>query len=115
MILYTVEKLNKRNVISKILEIPKTQKRAFWAREMKMLNALMEEFKDKTFWQKVNFTKKYDSLAYFISPYGKKYLRRKYNEYNYKIPSTQKPKLGEKQGEDKKITKTKQTVRDYFK
>ena len=75
-----MQKFNKREVISKILEIPKTQKRPFWAREMKMLNTLIEEFNDKEFWQKVNFNKKYDSLAYFISPYGKKYLRRKFNE-----------------------------------
>lgn len=109
-----MQKFNKREVISKILEIPKTQKRPFWAREMKMLNTLIEEFNDKEFWQKVNFNKKYDSLAYFISPYGKKYLRRKFNEYNYKIPVTPKAQLGNKVGKDKKIKRNKTTIRDHL-
>ena len=97
------------------MEVPKTQKRMFWAREMKMLNTLMAEFEDESFWQKVNFTKKYDSLAYFISYYGKKYLRRKFNEYNYKIPIQTKVKLGSKVGADKNIERRKTTIRDYLK
>ena len=67
-----VKKFKKRDVISRLIEIPKTQKRPFWAREMKMLNSLMEEFPNQEFWQKVRFTKKYDSLAYFLSEIFKK-------------------------------------------
>ena len=109
-----VQKFKKRDVIERLIEVPKTQKRPFWAREMKMLNTLMEEFTDQTFWQKVNFQKKYDSLAYFISHFGKKTLRKKYNEYNYKIPLQEKIKLGDKVGEDKKFKKKNKTVRDFF-
>ena len=79
-----------------------------------MLNSLLEQFPDLSFWSKVKFNQMYDSLAYFIHPYGKKYLITKYNEYNYKIPKAKKIKLGEKIGEDKKIKKTKQTVRDFL-
>ena len=79
-----------------------------------MLNTLMEEFKEYSFWEKVNFIKKYDSLAYFMSYYGKKSLRKKYNEYNYKIPLAKQVKLGNKIGEDKKIIKKYKTVRDFF-
>lgn len=109
-----MQKFNKREVVSRIVEVPKTQKRAFWAREMKMLNTLISEFDNQDFWQKVNFTKKYDSLAYFISYYGKKYLRRKFNEYNYKIPVLKKVKLGSKQGKDKDIKIKKTTIRDHL-
>ena len=74
----------------------------------------MEEFSDQEFWQKVRFSKKYDSLAYFLSEYGKKYLRRKFNEYNYQIPKSPVIKLGKKIGEDGIITKDKKTIKDYF-
>jgi len=79
-----------------------------------MLNTLLAEFPDQDFWKKVNFQKKYDSLAFFISQYGKKTLTKKYNEYNYKIPLVKKIKLGEKIGQDKKIKKKNKTVRDFF-
>lgn len=109
-----MQKFNKRDVIQRLIEVPKTQKRPFWAREMKMLNTLLAEFPDEVFWKKVNFRKIYDSLAYFMSYYGKKSLRKKYNEYNYKIPLVKQVKLGEKIGEDKKIIKKYKTVRDFF-
>jgi hypothetical protein len=109
-----VPKINKREIITRLLVIPKTQKRPFWAREMKMLNTLMEKFPETSFWQKFNFRKQYDSLAYFISPYGQEYLRKKYNEFNYKIPKKSKVKLGKKIGEDKILKKENKTIRDFF-
>ena len=108
-------KFKKRDVIQRLVVVPKTQKRPFWAREMKMLNTLMEEFPGERFWSKVSFPKVYDSLAFLVSYYGKKLLKRKHNEYNYKVPSAPKIKLSNKKGEDKKIKKKKQTVRDFFK
>ena len=108
-------KFKKRDVIQRLVVVPKAQKRPFWAREMKMLNSLMEEFPGEDFWAKVSFPKIYDSLAFLVSYYGKKLLKRKHNEYNYKVPSVPKIKLSSKSGEDKKITKKKQTVRDFFK
>lgn len=81
---------------------------------MKMLNTLMEKFPETSFWQKFNFRKQYDSLAYFISPYGQEYLRKKYNEFNYKIPKKSKVKLGKKIGEDKILKKENKTIRDFF-
>ena len=74
----------------------------------------MEEFPDSGFWERFKFNKMYDSLAYFISPFGKKYLITKYNEYNYQIPKLKKVKLGKKIGEDGKIEKTKKTIKDFL-
>lgn len=108
-------KLNKREVIKRLIILPKTQRRPFWAREMKMLNTLMEEFIVDEFWQKVNFPEKFDSLAYFINKYGKRTLRRKYNEYNYKLPEIPVIVLTEKKGEDKSINRQNRTVKDFFK
>lgn len=107
-------KINKREILQRILIIPKTQKRMFWAREMKMLNTLMDEFSDQSFWAKFIFEKKYDSLAYFISPYGKKYLRRKFNEYNYKPPKHKPIKLGKKIGKDRIAERKNKTIKDFY-
>ncbi len=35
----------------------------------------------------LSFNKKYDSLAYLVSEYGKKILKKEFNDYNYKIPN----------------------------
>ena len=80
-----------------------------------MLNSLMEEFPGESFWLKVSFPKIYDSLAFLVSYYGKKLLKRKHNEYNYKVPSAPKIVLAEKSGKDKKIIKEKRTVKAFFK
>lgn len=108
-------KLNKKHIIEKLVIVPKTQKRPFWAREMKMLNSLMSEFNNEKFWQDLSFRAKFDSLAYFISEYGKKMLKKRFNEYNYKLPKTKPPKLGDKIGEDKKIKKQPSTINQFLK
>ena len=110
-----VPKFNKRDVINNLLIIPKDKRRPFWAREMKLLNSLINQFPKESFWKTLTFNKKYDSLAYFVSEYGKKILKKRYNEYNYKIPKPPKIKLGDKVGEDKKIIKNKTTIKDFFK
>ena len=74
----------------------------------------MEEFPKPDFWQRFIFDKLYDSLAYFISPYGKKYLRKRYNEYNYHPPKQENIKLGEKVGRDKKVSKKNKTLKDFL-
>ena len=50
---------------------PATQKRMFWAREMKMLNDLMELLPNEDFWKKVNIDK-VPSLAIIRSGEGLK-------------------------------------------
>jgi hypothetical protein len=47
-----VKKLNKRDLIKKLVE-PDKQKRMFWAREMKLLNDLLEMFPNQEFWQRM--------------------------------------------------------------
>jgi len=108
-------KLNKKHIIEALVVIPKTQKRAFWAREMKLLNGLMSEFDNDRFWQLLSFIQKYESLAFFVSPYGKKILKKRFNEYNYKIPKTKKVELGDKVGEDKQYDKQPSTIRQFLK
>lgn len=104
-------KLNKKQIVLKLITPPSTIKGAFWSREYKILNKLMEEFPCSDFWQKVNFNNGWDSMVIFQSKYGKSLLEKKYKEYHYKIPEQPTIKLTEKQGKDKTINKKPRTIR----
>ena len=108
-----MKKLNKRNIIKKIVTEPSTQKRMFWAREMKMLNDLMSMFKSEDFWQKVSLDK-VPSLAVLRSGHGLSILSKKYKEFNYKIPAKVEIPLGKKTGKDKIISKKPKTIRQFI-
>ena len=85
----------------------------FWAREMKMLNDLMNMFKSEDFWQKVSLDK-VPSLAVLRSGHGLSILSKKYKEFNYKIPEKVEIPLGEKTGKDKIISKKPKTIRQFI-
>ena len=106
-------KLNKRNLIKKLVIEPNTQKRMFWAREMKLLNDLMNIFPKQDFWEKMNF-EKVSSLAILRSKYGLSKLKKLYMEFNYVIPKKVEIPLGEKKGEDKIISKKSKTIRQFI-
>lgn len=108
-----MKKLNKRDIIKKIVTEPSTQKRMFWAREMKMLNDLMNMFKSEDFWQKVCLDK-VPSLAVLRSDHGLNILSKKYKEFNYKIPEKVEIPLGKKTGNDKIISKKPKTIRQFI-
>ena len=110
---YLVKKLNKRDLIKKLVVEPKTQKRMFWAREMKLLNDLMSIFSNEEFWQKVR-TRKVPSLAVLKAERGILYLRKKYREFNYEIPLKEIVNLGEKSGKDKVIQRKIKTIRQFI-
>jgi len=108
-----VAKLNKRNLIKKLVIEPSKQKRMFWAREMKLLNDLIEIFPKQDFWEKVNF-EKVPSLAILRSEYGLAKLKKLYIEFNYVIPEKIEIPLGEKRGKDKIISKKSKTIRQFI-
>ena len=41
------KKLNKKNLLKKFLEIPRSASRDFYSREMKMLNSLIERYSEE--------------------------------------------------------------------
>lgn len=108
-----MKKINKRDLIKKFVTEPKTQKRIFWAREMKLLNDLMDIFNNNEFWSKVRINK-VPSLAVLKADAGIKILKKKYREFMYEIPPRTEIKLGKKEGKDKKIFKTPQTIRQFI-
>ena len=108
-----MKKLNKRELIKRIVHEPKSQKRAFWAREMKMLNDLMSMFPSEDFWRRVSI-KKVDSMAILRAPSGIKFLKKKFSEFNYKIPPKKTIKLGKKTGEDRTYERKPKTLRQFI-
>ena len=90
-------------------------KGAFYAREVKLFEKLLKLYSKQDFWQKVVFNKKFESLTFFSSDYGKKLLKEKYNEFNYKIPEVETYSLGGKQGPDKDIITKPKTIKDFLK
>lgn len=108
-----MKKLNKRDLIKKLVVEPSKQKRIFWAREMKLLNDLMGIFPKEDFWQRMSF-EKVSSLAILRSEYGMQKLKKLYLEFNYKIPEKAEIPLGEKSGNDKIISKKPKTIRQFI-
>ncbi len=108
-----MKQTHKKDLIKKFVEEPKNQKRIFWAREMKILNDLLEMFPNLDFWGKVSLPKS-NSLALLRSPAGLKRVRKKYREFNYKIPKKKNIKIGKKFGEDKLISKKTKTIRGFI-
>jgi hypothetical protein len=109
-----VPKLNKKEIVLRIITPPKSIKGAYWTREYKILNDLIKEFPNIDFWQKVNFNQEWDSLLILKSDYGKSLLNKKYKEFHYEIPKKEKIKLTKKSGRDKIIKTKPKTIRGFL-
>ena len=108
-------KLNKKEIVLRIITPPKTIKGPFWTREYKILNDLLLEFSNIDFWEKVNFNQDWDSLLILKSPYGQSILRKKYKEFHYTLPKEEKILLKNKSGKDKAINIKPKTIRGFLK
>jgi len=113
--------------IDRLLKLPKRfpckiletvfikNKGSFYAREIKIFESLYKLYPNQDFWEKVSINQKPESLSFFVSDFGKKLLKEKYNEFNYKVPKAETFSLGEKQGEDKVIEIKPKTIKDFLK
>ena len=82
-----VTQTDKKKLIERIINVPKTQKRLFWGREIKSLNELIKLYPEDKFWIGIKFPKKLDSVILLRSGYYSRELKNKYNRYNYKVPT----------------------------
>ena len=108
-------KINKRKIILRLLEEPKTSKRMFYAREMKLLNDLCNRY-SLEFMNVVTFWKKLDSLTYLLSPKLRDTMDKKWRAFNYKLDKSKYDEynIGEKTGEDREIKKEIKTTKDFL-
>ena len=107
--------INKKSILYRLVEVPDKQKNFFFAREMKMLNSLCDRY-SLEFMNIVSFDKKFDSLAYLLSPKLKNKLDEKFRAFNYKFDKSKYPvyNIGEKSGKDFTIIKEKKTTKDFL-
>lgn len=108
---------NKKEILGRLIEIPKTGKRAFWSREMMFLKKLEERY-SLEFLQIVTFPKKYDSLAYLVSDALKETMDRKWKNFNFKVDFSKYTiyDISEKCGKDyESIYNKPKNTKDLFK
>lgn len=108
-------KINKKEILKRLVSEPPSNKRMFYMREMKMLNDLCERY-SLEFMNIVTFFKKLDSLAYLVSPKLKSTLDQKFRAFNYVVDKSKYPEyvLGDKIGEDKPIEIKTKTIKDFL-
>lgn len=114
MLHYFVAKLNKKQIVLRLITPPKSIKGAFWTKEYGILKRLMQKYPNEDFWQKIHFENDWDSLVILQSDYGKSLLDKKYKEFNYKIPEYDKIELTNKSGCDRVITRKPKTIRGFL-
>lgn len=74
----------KKNIIHRLLKPPQEgDKSRFWPREMKLVKQLLTEFPDQEFWAKATFPEKYNSLAWFLSSFGRAMVKRRISEFHF--------------------------------
>lgn len=94
----------------------KSQKDISWPREMKMAQKIVKEYPDPTFWKSVDKNIKYNSLNFFLSEDGKKFLISQKNLFDFKLKEPDNIVLEEhKVAEDVKIPVFKATIMDFLK
>ena len=108
-------KINKKEILKRLVSEPSSNKRMFYMREMKMLNDLCERY-SLEFMNIMTFFKKLDSLSYLVSPKLKDTLDQKFRAFNYSLDKNKYPEypLGEKIGDDKPIEVKNKTIKDFL-
>ena len=108
-------KISKIDILKRLVEDPKNNKRFFYAREMKMLNDLVDLY-SLEFMNVVNLGRRFESLAYFKHSKVKEKLDKRFREFNYVTDKSRYPEynLGEKSGEDRFVKRKKRTVKDFL-
>lgn len=79
--------LNKKDFVKKFL---KDSNNIVWPREMKMVKSLFKIFPNQQFWDSLNLTFKLNSLCWFLSDDGRKFLNKEYKKFNLNLPEIKK-------------------------
>ena len=113
------EKNYKTEFILSCLQLPKSRhKEIAWAKEMKIMNSLAKKCSDPDFWYHARLDFQIPSLAWFLTPNGRKYLNEKHSTFNFKFKKDEvKIQLNEeKHGQDQSIPlKKPKTIMDFIK
>lgn len=73
-------KINKKNFVLKFV---KQTDSLVWPREMKIVNSLFKIFPNEQFWNSLELKFKLNSLCWFLSDDGRKYLNTEYKKFQF--------------------------------
>lgn len=82
--------LNKKDFVKKFL---KDSSNIIWPREMKMVKSLFKIFPNEDFWNTLELNFKLNSLCWFLSDDGRKFLNKEYKKFKLELPETKKFKI----------------------
>lgn len=109
-------KINKKQLLKKFVEFPKTGIRLFFSKEMTLLNILIERYSIE-FVNILSLNKKYESMAIILCDSFKKEIDKKFRSFNYKTNFSKydEYKLSSiKSGEDTELKNKPKTIRDFL-
>jgi hypothetical protein len=79
--------LNKKDFIKKFI---RETSNISWPKEMKMIKILFKIFPNESFWQNLELNFKLNSLCWFLSDDGRKFLNKEYKKFNLQLPEAEK-------------------------
>lgn len=80
-------KLNKKDFVKKFTKDPKN---ISWPKEMSIVKKLWKIFPEENFWNSLNLNFKLNSLCWFLSDDGRKFLNQEYKKFNLDLPENKK-------------------------
>lgn len=75
--------LNKKEFVKRFL---RDSSNIIWPKEMKMVKSLLKIFPNTDFWNSLNLSFKLNSLCWFLSDDGRKFLNKEYKKFNLNLP-----------------------------
>jgi len=79
--------LNKKDFVKKFV---KNDSNIIWPKEMKMVKMLFKIFPNEGFWEGLKLNFKLNSLCWFLSDDGRKFLNTEYKKFHLNLPETKK-------------------------
>lgn len=79
--------LDKKAFIKRLL---KENSKIIWPKEMKMVKSLVKIFPNENFWNSLELNFKLNSLCWFLSDDGRKFLNKEYKKFNLNLPEVKK-------------------------
>jgi hypothetical protein len=110
------QKINKKILLRKFVDVPQKGSRIFYMKEMTLLNALIERYSEE-FVLVLKLQKKYDSMAIILCESYKEQLDRKFKNFNYTIDASRYDEIilqEEKSGIDIQVNIKPKTIKDFL-
>jgi hypothetical protein len=79
--------LNKKSFVKKFL---KDNINIVWPKELKIVKTLFKIFPNDNFWETLNLNFKLNSLCWFLSDDGRKFLNKEYKKFNLNLGEIKK-------------------------